>query len=118
MTRRTRRAGFTLIEVLVTLVVMTIVSVSLAGANQYAARIMQRSRMELNATRFLESEVERLRLVPYTSLASGQRTSGRGIVTWTVVDSTTFRRVSVVTRYGSAATGMVFDSVTIYRGHP
>lgn len=107
-----------MVEVLVTLVIMTVVGVSLAAGNQYAARIMQRSRTEINAQRFMVSEVERLRLVPFATLTSGTRTEGRGISTWTVVDSTSYRRVFVQTRYGSAATGLVVDSVTIYRVRP
>ncbi len=118
MTRRQASGGFTLVEVLVTLVIMTVIGVSLAAANQYSTRIMQRSRMEINAARFLVSEVERLRLVPYTTVTSGTRAVGRGISTWTVIDSTSFRRVFVETRYGSAATGLVIDSVTIYRVRP
>ncbi len=112
------RAGFTIIEVLVTLVVLTVVGVSLAGANQYAARILQRSRMELNAARFTETEAERLRLTTYASLATGQRTEGRGIARWTVVDLTTYRQVTLVTVYGSGAIGFVTDSLTIYRLPP
>lgn len=118
MTGRHPRGGFTLVEVLVTLVIMTVVGVSLAAANQYSTRIMQRSRTEINAQRFLVSEVERLRLVPFATLTSGTRNAGRGISTWTVIDSTSYRRVFVETRYGSAATGLVIDSVTIYRVRP
>jgi prepilin-type N-terminal cleavage/methylation domain-containing protein len=113
--RRTDRNGFTMVEVIVTLLLLTVVAVSLVGANQHVARVLQRSRLELNAARFLEAEVERLRLTPYASVQDGQRTDGRGIVTWTVLDSTSFRQVVVRTRYGSAASGFVSDSLTIYR---
>jgi len=109
------RSGFTIVEVVIALVVVTIVGVGLAGANQYATRILQRSRLELNAARFMESEVERLRILRFDSLVSGQRTQGRGISRWTVLDSTSYRRVVVETRYGSAATGIIIDSVTLYR---
>lgn len=109
------RTGFTIVEVLVTIVFLAVVGVSLAAANGHAARILQRSRSELNATRFMESEVERLRLMPYASLANGTHTDGRGSASWTVVDSATFRQVIVRTRYGSAASGFVADSVTIFR---
>jgi len=104
-----------MVEVIIALVVLGVVGVGLAGANQHAARILQRSRMELNAARFMESEVERLRLAPYAGLADGQRAQGPGISTWRVTDSTAFRRVVLETRYGSAATGLIIDTVTVYR---
>jgi Tfp pilus assembly protein PilV len=118
LTEGARRAGFTIVEVIIALVVLTVVGVAMAAANQHAARILQRSRIELNAARFLEAEVERLRILPFTSLSDGQHTQGRGIATWTVVDSTSYRRLLLETRYGSAATGMIVDSVTIYRAQP
>jgi len=109
------RSGFTLAEVMVAMFFLSLVVISLAGATDYANRIVTRSRTELAAQEFLERETERLRLLDYASLADGQRTDGRGIATWQVVDSTTFRQVLLVTRYGSPATGQVVDTVVVFR---
>ncbi len=112
---RDRTNGFTLIEVLVALLFLTVVGVSLGAASQHAARTLRRSRTELEAAHFLEGEAERLRYLAYDSLQNGTRASGRGIATWTVQDSTTFRQVLLVTRYGSPVSGLVIDSVTLFR---
>lgn len=110
--------GFTLIEVLVTLVFLTVVGVAFSSASQHATRILQRSRLELNASLFLETEVARLRLLAYESLVDGSRADGRGIASWTVADSAAFKEIMLEVRYGSPARGLLIDSVTIYRVLP
>jgi len=109
------QGGFTLAEVLVALVFLTLVSISFAATTQQAARIITRSRTELAAQQFLEAETERLRVLAYDSLRDGSNTRGRGIVTWWVQDSTTFRQVLLETRFGSPATGLLVDSVVLFR---
>lgn len=118
LTHARRSTGFTMIEVIVTLVFVSVVGVALTASTHHAIRILQHSRSELNAARFLASQVERLRLISYDSLGDGTRTEGRGVARWVVVDSTAFRRVLLETRYGSPATGARVDSVTIYRIRP
>jgi len=110
-----RASGFTLIEVLVTIVVLSVVGVALAATMQYATRTLRRSRDELAAAAFLRSTVEHVRLVPYDSVVDGSRGEGRGTAVWTVQDSATFRQVLVVTRYGSPAHGQIVDSVSLFR---
>jgi len=108
-------AGFTLVEVMVAMFFLSLIVLSLAGATDYANRVVTRSRTELAAQEFLERETERLRLVDYAALASGTRAEGRGIAKWQVVDSTTFRQVLLETRFGSPATGLVVDTVVLFR---
>ena len=110
-----RREGFTLVEILVAMVILTVVAVSFGATTQHATRIVTRSRTELAAQQFLEVEAERLRLLAFDSLVDGSRARGRGIATWWVQDSTAFRQVLLETRYGSPATGLVVDSVVIFR---
>lgn len=116
MIRRASAAeGFTLVEILVALVFLTLVAVSYGATTQWSSRVMSRSRAELDAQQFLEVETERLRLLAWDSLVDGTRSRGRGIATWSVVDSTSFRQVLLETRYGSPASGLVVDSVMIFR---
>lgn len=110
-----RDRGFTLIEVLVTIVVLSVVGVALAATMQYATRTLRRSRDELAAASFLRSTVEHMRLVPYDSVVDGTRSEGRGTASWTVQDSGTFRQVLVVSRYGFPARGQIVDSVSLFR---
>lgn len=111
----TRTRGFTLPEILVALVFLTLVAVSFATTTQYAGRIVNRSRLELAAGQFLQVETERLRVVAYDSLRDGSRARGRGIATWSVQDSSSFRQVTLETRYGSPATGLLVDSIVLFR---
>jgi len=107
--------GFTLVEILVALVFLVLVAVSYGATTQYASRVINRSRTELAAQHFLETETERLRLVAYDSLEDGTRARGRGIASWWVEDSTSFRQILLETRFGSPASGFVVDSVTLFR---
>jgi len=107
--------GFTLVEVLVALVFLTVILISFGASSQYANRIINASRTELAAHQFMEIETERLRILAWDSLADGTRARGRGIASWTVQDSTSFRQVLLVTRYGSPASGLVVDSVVLFR---
>lgn len=110
-----RPNGFSLVEVVVAVVVLTVIVMSLTASNRYAAALAWKSEQELSAARFLEAEAERLRILPYDSLASGSRASGRGVSTWTVTDSGTFRQIILETRFGSEAPGVLVDSVTLFR---
>jgi len=108
-------AGFTMVEVVVALLFMTIVALSFSASTQFAARLLGRSEIELRAAQYLEAEAERLRALSLDSLVTGSRSSGLGQASWEVVDSTTFVQVILATEYGSARVGSVVDSVTIYR---
>lgn len=109
------RGGFTLVEIIVALLFLTVVAISFGATTQYSSRIMGRARDQLLAQEFMEAEAERLRIVAYDSLTSGSRAQGRGIASWTVVDSVTFRQVVLEVRYGSPAMGMTVDSLVLFR---
>ncbi|MGB1657460.1 MAG: type IV pilus modification PilV family protein [Longimicrobiales bacterium] len=107
--------GFTIVEVVIALLFMTVVALSFAASNQFSARLQGRSEIELRAAQHLEAEVERLRALSLDSLSTGSRSSGLGQASWDVVDSTTFVQIILATEYGNASMGTVLDSVTIYR---
>lgn len=110
-----RRAGFTIIEILVALVFLTVVAIALASAIEQATRTVRHSRVELDAGLFLETEAERLRAMPYDSLTAGSRSLGLGTANWTVSDSAGSRRIVLVTRYGDAGSRQVWDTVSMVR---
>jgi len=110
-----RDAGFTLIEVVITLLVLSVIAISFASSIQFSARLMGRSEIELHAAQFLESEAERLRSLSLDSLVTGSRSEGWGQAGWQVADSTTFVQIVLTTQYGTATAGTVADSVTIVR---
>ncbi len=109
------RSGFTFIEVIIALTLLAAAGIAFSSASHQATRTLQRARLELNATRFLETEVERLKILDYDGLSDGSRTEGRGVASWTVADSTDFREILLETRYGTPASGMLVDTVIILR---
>ncbi len=108
-------SGFTLVEVVVALIFLTVVALSLTSTTQFAARLMGRSELELQAAHFLEREAERLRATEIDSLVDGSRSAGLGEASWEIVDSTTFVQISLTTRYGTGVSGFLGDTVTILR---
>lgn len=109
------RRGFTLIEVLIALVLMTVVAVALVGVTQFAGGFMDRSRAELAATEFIQMEMERFRALPWDSVVSGEHLRGRGRALWTVTDSASFRQLILVTEYRSHRGLGVVDTLVGYR---
>lgn len=114
--RTSGTAGFTIIEVMVAIVVLTVVSVSLGLVIERAAAVTRRSRLELAAATFLLAEAARLRESPWASLTSGSVARGDSVATWTVSDSGAVRRIVLVTAQTSATGSQVAqDSVLIVR---
>lgn len=111
-----KAAGFTIIELMVALVVLTVIATSLGLAIQQVTSVIRRSRLELGAAAFLVTEVSQLRETPWDELASGSRTRGDSVATWTVSDSGGARRILLVTGHTSATGTMVaLDSTLVVR---
>ncbi len=115
---RLNRSGISVVELLVAVTLLAVVVVSLAGASLYSSRTMQRSRLQLQAAEFQQSELERLLAMPYSGLASGSRVTGDGKSEWTVLDSTRYRRIVLVTEFTPAVGIAVRDTVVAYRLRP
>ena len=113
--RASDRRGFTLIEILIALVLMTVVAVTLVGVTQFAGGFMDRSRAELAATEFIQLEMERFRALPWDSLVSGEHLRNRGRAQWAVSDSGSFRQLILVTEYRSHRGLRVVDTLVGYR---
>jgi Tfp pilus assembly protein PilV len=84
MRTRLNENGISVVELLVGVVLLAVVVVSLAASGLYASRAMGRSRIQLEATEFVQAELERLLGVPYFELESGSRSSDGGKSEWTV----------------------------------
>ena len=110
--------GISVVELLVAVTLLAVVVVSLAAASLYAGRTITRSRLQLEAAEFVQAEVERLLALPYGSLADGDRTTSRGTSTWSIADSTTYRRIILITNYAPTSGISVWDTVVAYRIRP
>ena len=107
--------GFTLVEVIVSIVILTVGVLALVGSSKVSAASLQRATLELRVAELIEEEVERLRTLPIGSLADGSATRPAGTTRWLVTDSVSYLRVEleVVTRpeVGISLT----DTVYVYR---
>jgi Tfp pilus assembly protein PilV len=110
--------GFTVVEVIVAVVLLSVVALSLAGFTLYASRALRTSSAHLRAAEFAQAELERLLTVPYDALASGTRSTAQGRATWTVEDSVTYRRIRLVTEYAPTPAVSVWDTLVAYRTKP
>lgn len=118
ISHRLNRRGVSIVELLVGVTLLAVVVVSLAAASLYSSRTLRRSRLQLRAVEFQQTELERLLAMPYSGLASGARTTGDGKSEWTVEDSTRYRRIVLVTEFIPASGFAVLDTVVAYRLRP
>jgi prepilin-type N-terminal cleavage/methylation domain-containing protein len=100
---RKARAGFTLVEVLVALIILTVGVLGLAGTTALAVRQVTVADITAERATALQSVIERLRSQPYANLASDS--IGRFGVTWTVTAAPRSTEVEIVTVGPGAAMG-------------
>ena len=115
---RLNRAGISIVELLVGITLLALVVVSLVAASLYSSQAITRSRLQLEAAEFQQSELERVMAVTYDQLASGSRDATKGKSSWAVVDSFTYRRILLVTTYSPTQDISVQDTVVAYRLRP
>lgn len=83
--RRSRsRAGFSLIEVIVALMVLTVGLLGLAAGTGWMVRTVHFGELETARSTAFQSAVEALRAQPFDALSDGSETFGDFTVTWTL----------------------------------
>lgn len=107
-----------MVELMVGVVLLAVVVVSLAASGLYSSRMLARSRVQLEAAEFLQSELERLLAIPYDSLSSGARETDVGASQWEIEDRYTHRQIFLVTRYAPTEAVAVWDTVVAYKLAP
>lgn len=117
-------AGFSLVELIMAVVVLSIGVVGLAGTTMNIMRQLTLAEATTARAAALQSVVERLHALPFDSLGGGTDTMGRFSVSWTVVASTgQTRSLQIVTigpgqTFASGGSLMLSSSVAdtfIYR---
>jgi prepilin-type N-terminal cleavage/methylation domain-containing protein len=102
--RRTRRAmrarrGFTLIEMIIAIIVMSIGIMGLAGTASYVATQMGAGKMQTIAAAMSAKISDSLSARRCTALVDGSQTKRGVTVSWTVQDSTRTRWVTSTVQY-------------------
>ncbi len=113
--KRVRPGGFTLIEVLVAIVVLSIGAMAWVGTSRVASASMRAAALELRAAQLIQEEVERLRTAPVDSLRDGSATWPAGDALWTVADSGAYLVVGLVVRTRPERGRILSDTVWVYR---
>ena len=113
--RRARSGGFTLIEILVAIVILSIGAMAWVGTGRVASASMRAATLELRAAELIQEEVERLRTTPLDSLRAGSATRPAGDALWTVEDSVAYLRVQLVVRTRPERGRILSDTVWVYR---
>lgn len=107
--------GFTLIEVIVAIMVLTIGVLALVGSSRVAAASLQRATLELRVAELIQEDVERLRTLPFDSLVDGQATRLAGDSRWLVTDSGSYLRIELSVTTRPEAGLSLADTVFLYR---
>ena len=113
--RRLDQRGISVVELMVGVVLLAVVVISLAASGLYSQRTLARSRVQLEAAEFMQSEVERLLAVPYDSLRNGSRETEVGVSRWEIEDRYTHRRILLITHYAPTEAISAWDTVVAYR---
>jgi prepilin-type N-terminal cleavage/methylation domain-containing protein len=114
------RSGFTLIEVLVAVTILSVGVMAMAGSAAAVTRMIGRGKLDTRASQLATTQMDSLRRVALfttprcTALASGGPATSRHVtLAWTVTVSGTGRNVSVRATYATAR-GSHTDTLTTY----
>lgn len=110
-----REGGFTLVEVLVAIVILSVGAFALVGTSRVASASVRRAVLELRTAQLIQEHVERLRTLPVDSVRNGSVSGPAGDALWTVVDSVTYLRVELVVRARPEGGRTLSDTLYVYR---
>lgn len=93
------RRGFSLIEVMIAMVILTVGILGLAASATVVTRMTGRGGRYGGSASVASARFERLRATACASLASGEATTGKYSESWTVTSSGLLRKVSLTVSY-------------------
>ena len=92
------RGGFTIVEIVVAVIVLTFGVLGMAGTTAYIVRQVTLAQVTSRRAAAVQSAVERLRATPFEDLANGADSVGVFAVSWNVVSANRSAAITVVTR--------------------
>jgi Tfp pilus assembly protein PilV len=104
---RRSELGVSIVEVVVALVVLTVGALGMAGTTLHVVREVAVGNVMSERAAATQSVVERVRALPFDSVAAGSQTAGSFVVTWTIPESDL--RTKLV-RFVSVGPGLVTRS--------
>lgn len=113
MNPATRRSGFTLTELLISMVVVAIGVIGFATAIGLVSTSMRIGKRDTELSMLLQSQAERLKAQPAYTLADGSRDEGLYQLAWSV-DEGSPTKVTLVADYTRHDGGSAADTVVFY----
>ena len=107
--------GFTLIEVLVAIVILSVGAMAWVGTSRVASASAREAALEIRVAQLIQEQAERLRALPVDSVRDGSASSSAGDALWTVADSGSYVRVQLVVRARPEVGHTLADTVFVYR---
>jgi prepilin-type N-terminal cleavage/methylation domain-containing protein len=106
------RNGFTLVEVMVALIILTVGVLGLAATTVWVVRQGTLAELTTERSAAVQTVVEQLRASEYASLAAGSDSVGRFDVSWSIVDGNRSKLVTLVTVGPGLSSGGGMPSLT------
>lgn len=111
------REGFSLVEVLTSIILLGLATMSLAGAASLGLNQIGKARQDLQYSADVQQVADSLISVGYNNVGNGSATVRGRAVSWTVVNpNANTQRVDIVAqRRGQANTALIYrDTVTLF----
>lgn len=99
------RGGFSLVELVIAVLILTVGVLGLAGTTAYVVRQVDLSRINSERAAAVQTAVEYVRSIPYASVTDDSTVAGRYRVKWEVENSQYQKRLRFITAGPGAATG-------------
>ncbi|MEJ2539793.1 MAG: prepilin-type N-terminal cleavage/methylation domain-containing protein [Gemmatimonadota bacterium] len=106
------RGGFTMIEVMVALIILTVGVLGLAATTIWVVRQTTLAELTTERSAAVQTVVEQLRASDYTSITAGTDSVGRFDVSWSVTDGNRSKLVTLITTGPGLAGGTGMPSLS------
>ena len=110
MTAAPTRAGFSLIEVIVAMVILTIGVLGMAGTTAYVVRQTTLGDLMTERAAAFQSVVDRLQALPYDSVTTGSDSVGVFAASWTAVADGSQNKIVTIVTVGPGMSGATLPS--------
>ena len=98
------RAGFSMVEVMVAIIVLAVGVVGLAGTTLYLTRLVTIGDLMTERGAAFQTVVDRIQAMPYNNVTSGTDSVGIYEVTWDAVDAGSQNKIVTVITTGPGLT--------------
>jgi prepilin-type N-terminal cleavage/methylation domain-containing protein len=107
---RRARAGFSIIEVIIAMVVLAVGVLGLAGTTAYIVRQITLGDLMTERSVAFQTVIDRLQAMPYANVTTGMDSVGIFEVTWDAVDAGSQNKIVTVVTKGPGLGGTAFPT--------